>query len=315
MMKKLATLITFIAFQLHVYSQKIDSIYIETNQLRSLVLPEKIIEISALEFDQQSTPDTPLFWALNDSHNANEIYLFDGLTGEVTNTVILDGVPNTDWEEITQDEDFIYVGDFGNNLGNRKDLTIYTLDKNLIDYSKATQTVTVDKIEFYYPEQDTFKIKNRKNDYDLEAFFAYNGKLHLFSKEWASLKTTHYTLDPKIKEKQAAKKINTFHTQFLVTAAHISEHPATKGVYLLGYTKEGIAFINWYDLEEGNEDFLSAKNIKVIPFGFASDLGQLEGISVNPQRNEVCASGEELNFRGMYAKQQLHCFPANLLIK
>lgn len=313
-MKKIITLLSLVTLGFSACAQKIDSIYIDESHLRSIELPQELLEISALEFDATSTPSQPLFWGLNDSQNANEIYLFDGLTGEVKNTLVLEGVKNIDWEEITQDENYIYVGEFGNNLGNRKDLTIYTIDKKQIDYTKTSQNVKVDKLEFYYPEQTSFEKKNRKNDHDLEAFFAFNGKLHLFSKEWASLKTTHFTLDPNIKEKQGAEKINTFNTQFLVTAAHISTDPETKGIYLLGYTQEGIAFINWYDLEKENEDFLASKNVKVIPFGFTSQMGQLEGISVNPQRDEICVSGEELNYNSMYAKQQLHCFAAKLLI-
>jgi hypothetical protein len=35
-----------------------------------------------------------------------------------------------------------------------------------------------------------------------------NGKIHLFTKEWASKSTTHYTIDPEISEKQEAKKRN-----------------------------------------------------------------------------------------------------------
>ena len=43
----------------------------------------------------------------------------------------MSNIKNTDWEEISQDKDFIYIGDIGNNSGNRDDLKIYRAGKKL----------------------------------------------------------------------------------------------------------------------------------------------------------------------------------------
>lgn len=297
------------------FAQKVDTIQLDESKIRTIQLPEELLEISTLEFDDRSTKELPLFWALNDSQNKNEIYLFDGDTGKIVQTLVLDGVINYDWEEITQDEQYIYVGEFGNNLGSRQDLAVYAIDKKQIDPSKEIQYVNFKTISFYYPEQTSYEIKNRKNDHDLEAFFAYNGKLHLFSKEWASRKTTHYTIDPNLTNKQAAKKIETFDTQFLVTAAYLSNYKESKGLYLLGYTQEGIAFLNWFKLTDNSEKFFNTDKIKNIPLGFTAELSQLEGISINPLRNEVCISGEKIDYKGIYVEQKLHCFPTTLVNK
>lgn len=297
------------------WAQKVDTIQLPTEKIRSIELPDTLREISALEFDKRSTKTQPLFWGLNDSQNKNEIYLFDGNNGKIVQTLILEGADNFDWEEITQDENYLFVGEFGNNLGSRQNLSVFMIDKKQIDPKKEIQKVNYSTLSFYYPEQTSYQIKNRANDFDLEAFFAYKGKLHLFTKEWKSLQTTHYTIDPTITTKQAAKKIETFPTNYLVTAAFISEQQETAGIYLLGYTKEGIAFLNWFSIPENSERFFSTDKIINIPLGFVADWGQLEGVSVNPQRKEICVSGEEIDYRGMNAKQQLHCFPAELVIK
>ena len=313
-MKKICFLL-LAQISIFTWAQKVDTIQLPTEKIRSIELPNTLREISALEFDKRSSKTQPLFWGLNDSQNKNEIYLFDGNNGKIVQTLILEGADNFDWEEITQDENYLYVGEFGNNLGSRQNLSVFMIDKKQIDPKKEIQKVNYSTLSFYYPEQTSYQIKNRANDFDLEAFFAYKGKLHLFTKEWKSLQTTHYTIDPTITTKQAAKKIETFPTNYLVTAAFISEQQETAGIYLLGYTKEGIAFLNWFSIPENSERFFSTDKIINIPLGFVADWGQLEGISVNPQRTEICVSGEEIDYRGMNAKQQLHCFPAELVIK
>ncbi len=53
-------------------------------------------------------------WTHNDNTDIN-LYALDTLTGEILSKYELTGASNKDWEEISQDDEFIYVGDFGNN--------------------------------------------------------------------------------------------------------------------------------------------------------------------------------------------------------
>ena len=46
-------------------------------------------------------------------------------TGEIIKKRNIINSKNKDWEDITKDNKFLYIGDFGNNLNNRKDLKIY----------------------------------------------------------------------------------------------------------------------------------------------------------------------------------------------
>jgi len=67
------------------------------------------------------------------THNDNDdskIYAIDTTNGSITNSYNLNGTANIDWEEISQDENYLYVGDFGNNSsGNRTNLKILRIEK------------------------------------------------------------------------------------------------------------------------------------------------------------------------------------------
>ena len=131
--------------------ENIDTISIDDYTFESVVLPSVLNEISALEYEKEDK-NVASFWGLNDSDSQSEIYRFNAKTGEIINTILITNAPNIDWEEISSDDQRIYIADFGNNRGNRKDLSFYYIEKKSIDYSKARQELKAEKVEFYYPE-------------------------------------------------------------------------------------------------------------------------------------------------------------------
>ena len=311
-MKYLAIFLFFILTN-HSFAQvveNIDTLSIDDYKMETLYLPPTLNEISALEYEKEDK-NVASFWGLNDSGNKPELYRFDAKTGEIINTIFITNAPNIDWEEISTDDNRIYFADFGNNMGNRKNLAIYFIDKKQVDFSNPKQELKAQKIEFYYPEQAIYRFKNLTTNWDAEAFFIYNDKIHIFTKEWSNLQTTHYVVPIDTTKKHAAQKLETFKTNYAVTAAYINtdKNNATNGIYLLGYTKDALAFINWFDLPKNNEDLFFTSQVKKIslPLGFTTQLGQLEGISVLATENKICFSGEEFNFKGFYAKQVMHC--------
>src|SRR6188768_3637663 len=54
-------------------------------------------------------------WTFNDSGNANDIYRVDTSTSTVYQTVDISNATNVDWEDMTSNNDYLYIGDFGNN--------------------------------------------------------------------------------------------------------------------------------------------------------------------------------------------------------
>src|SRR5690606_25016006 len=167
---------------------KIDTLDIENYQIKSIKLSEKLDEISALEYDDGH------FWGLNDSGGKPEIYKFNAETGKIVQTVEIANAVNKDWEEMTMNDDYIFIEDVGNNNGKRTDLTIYYFKRSEICEVKEV-SVNAQKIEFHYPEQTNFNPEKKSTNFDCEAMFYHNGKLHLFTKEWTNYATTRYTLE------------------------------------------------------------------------------------------------------------------------
>jgi len=61
----------------------------------------------------------------NDSGNAAELYEINSVNGSITRTITISNATNIDWEDIAQDDTYIYIGDIGNNSGSRTDLKFY----------------------------------------------------------------------------------------------------------------------------------------------------------------------------------------------
>lgn len=171
------------------------------------------------------------FWTHNDSGGEPSIYKIDSISGNVIQTIKLNGATNIDWEELAQDENFIYVGDFGNNLGTRTDLIIYKIGKDDIP-DKVDTSINVEVIKFAYGDQNDFSYKNLGNDYDCEAMISFKDSLYLFSKNWVDLECRLYAL-PKQPGNYFIYPIDDFNSDGLITGASFDTE--NKRLILCGY--------------------------------------------------------------------------------
>jgi hypothetical protein len=138
-------------------------------------LPKKLKEVSGITY----FPETNLIYTLEDSGNANKIYALNS-AGKIDKTITITNAENVDWEDITKDKKGnIYIGDFGNNDNERRDLCIYKVAKNELNKENA---VSEYKISFSYPEQTEFPPKKKELFYDVEGFFEYQNYFYLFTK-------------------------------------------------------------------------------------------------------------------------------------
>lgn len=171
-----------------------------------------------------------LLWTFNDSGGKNEIYGFSPESGKIVITVELHNVSNYDWEDITQDDQNIYVGEIGNNNGCRKDLQIFIVKKS--DITNAPfQQVNVESIKYSYADQKEFHCRSKYHNFDCEALVSLNDKLIIFTKNWTDNKTRAYKM-PKEPGEYILSPVDSFNTNGLVTGADINE----KGVLaLIGY--------------------------------------------------------------------------------
>lgn len=184
------------------------------------------------------------YWTINDSGGNTELYMI-GEQGRVFDTLFVNDSKNIDWEDLAKDDKGnIYVGDFGNNNQNRKDLTIYKFRNG-----------KTEKITFHYADQDHFPAKDKV--FDCEAFFWFAGKLYLFSKDVSRKHQTQlYSLPDKAGDYALLPEQSIF-LKSPVTSADIS--PNGKEFALLSYGK-----IYIFEVSDGKIDFSKPKScIKV----------------------------------------------------
>lgn len=190
---------------------------------RKFTLPEKLEEASGLIIENQQT-----LWWHNDS-GGDPILYGTNVRGEIVDSVVLESAVNRDWEDLTADsQGNWYIGDFGNNRNNRKDLTIYRLNRH---------SGQLDSTRFSYPQQTEFPPAWEQANFNMEGFFFHEGMLHLFSKNAIGRGTDitrHYTL-PAIPGSYQAELVDSLYLKDrVVTAAAIS--PDGKKVAILTYT-------------------------------------------------------------------------------
>lgn len=221
-------------------------------------------------------------WTHNDSGGEAALYTIDTLTGGVENTCVIDFGVNHDWEDLAADDTHIYIGDFGNNGGNRTDLTIYKILKTSLNDGIAN----AEKIHFTYEDQVNFDNENEAHNFDCEAFFVYQDSLHLFSKNWLDQRTNHYTL-PLEAGTYEAQLSESFNTDGLVTSADID---AEGNIVFLGYTTTGNTFM-WLLFDYKDTQFFSG-NKRRIALGSAINNSQAEGIAFHGVKNGYISAEE-----------------------
>lgn len=234
-------------------------------------------------------------WTHNDSQDIN-LYALDTLNGSIVQTQPLNGVVNTDWEEISQDDEYLYIGDFGNNgNGNRTDLKILKISKS----SVLAGSPVVETINFSYSNQVNFNPTGGNNtDFDCEAFIVSADSIFLFTKQWVSNQTSVYSL-AKTPGTHIANLKTTYNVQGLITGAtsFIEENL----IVLSGYSTSLQPFVYLlYDYTGNN--FFSGNKRKI---GLNLAFHQVEGIATN-NGLKYYISNEAFNQFPFNVPQKLH---------
>ena len=183
--------------------------------LESIVLPKVINETSGLEILNE------VFITHNDSGGEPSLYFFN-LNGEITNSIKLEEkslweIYNNDWEDITADENNIFIADTGNNFGNRSNLNIIKVKTN--DFS-------IDgKIDITYKDQEKFFswFPRPKHKYDAEALFLIEDKIAILSKDRSNLFTDLYLIDKESNSRQVLESKITYDVNSLITGGDYNE--------------------------------------------------------------------------------------------
>tara|TARA_B110000285_G_scaffold205217_1_gene242812 strand:- start:193 stop:1341 length:1149 start_codon:yes stop_codon:yes gene_type:complete len=230
----------------------------------------------------------------NDSGGEANLYEINASTGNITRTVTITNATNVDWEDITQDASYIYIGDIGNNNGNRTDLKIYKIAKN--DYNGSDDIAVAEIISYSYADQLDFNSNPNNTNWDAEGLISYGEQLLIFSKNWVDNRVNVYSI-PKTNGTYSALLESSYNTNGLITSAEISLNENI--IYLIGYSNSQAPFMytihgipnNSLDIFSG---VISEKISNIVPLG-----NQVEAIAlfeITPNQHRLYISNEKFIF-------------------
>jgi hypothetical protein len=225
----------------------------------------------------------------NDSGGLANLYELDTITGNIVRTISISNATNVDWEDITQDETYLYIGDFGNNNGSRTDLKIYRILKS--EYTNNT-SITSEIISFSYEDQTDFTSQPNNTNFDAEAIAFYNNKLVIFTKNWKDNTVNAYTI-PKTIGTHSAKKVSSYNTNGLITGA--TYNSSDDSFLLCGYTNTALPFLVYIKVNSIINDAIFSGQIEQTDI--SPNLGQasqIEGIALI-EKGKYFLSREKVN--------------------
>lgn len=243
-------------------------------------LPDSVMETSGLIWWKGS------IWTHNDSEGGNYIFRLDSASGKIIQRVQVASAGNFDWEDMDQDHDYIYIGDFGNNWGSRTDLVIYKIAKAQIPDTGVVAAES-ERIYFSYGDQTDYSVRNRSNDYDCEAMISFGDSLYLFTKNWVSQSSRLYAL-PKVPGNYVIYPLDEFNADGLITGAALNGN--NNELVLCGY-RNYIPFV-WVLSDYWKNDFFGGNKRRIDLRKLAGT--QTEGVTWKDQRVFILSSEKTL---------------------
>ena len=239
-------------------------------------------------------------YTFNDSGSGTKVYEVTA-NGTIIRAIHIANSTNVDWEAMTSDSTYFYIGDFGNNNGNRTDLCIYRLLKSEVT-NNAIDTVVAEKMNFSWADQLDFTSAYNANNFDCEAFYATEDSLFLFSKNWVDLKTKCYSLPNYWTDTLNATLISQFDVDGLITDA--CKDTINDRIYLLGYKNNGSNFYTSFIwcLWDHASNFIFSGNKRRIEIGNVLTVSQTEGITLSDNGTAYVSAEKVINIITIPAK-------------
>lgn len=237
-------------------------------------------------------------FSINDGGNSAEIQEISPTNGSLIRTIKVNNAPNVDWEDLAASSTHLFIGDFGNNLGNRTNLKILKIPiASLLSQIEVSSEV----IQFSYPDQVDFSGTNTNHNFDCEAMIFRENQLHLFSKNRGDERSKHYTLSTS-SGNQVAVLRESFDSKGLITGADIS--PDGENVVLIGYENKGVSSRSFiWTFASATGSVLTGPGNQFF-LGSPAALGQTEGIAIDAAMG-LTISGERISFSGLTVPPKL----------
>lgn len=261
-------------------------------------LPKSIKEASGLESTGKH------LWTHNDD-GIPALYCLD-TTGTLVRAVQLN-ISNKGWEDLAQDQKGnLYIGGFGNNVNDKKELRIYKVHAPDSITAPITQP---EIIRYRYQDQTAFPPPANRRNFDVDAFFAWKEHLYLFTKD-RSVPFTGYSKIYRLNQRdpeQTAVLIDSIHVgtgpmiNNWITSADISPDQKTVALlfhdriwFLTGFVDDNFSRSTVYQLNLNHYShkagicFITDDQIRVVDeleFGLLG--GKLYSLDLRPVKKEI----------------------------
>ncbi|OFI33598.1 hypothetical protein BFC17_02730 [Alteromonas lipolytica] len=219
------------------------------------LLSQDLVETSGLFCENMQT------YTINDSGNSPTLFTLDA-SGTVIDSQQV-AKKNSDWEAVTADSEYFYIGDFGNNGGKRTNLSIVKVSR--------TNPEQYERLSISYEGYDVRKNEYYAHDYDAEAMVAHGSHLILFSKSWLTRKLKIYFVDKSAKEQVLSAKFEVSGIPGVITGADWDSY--NKRFIVVGYSSNALGIFKPF-IATLSEQFELLETYKLD--GFA----QVEGLCV-----------------------------------
>ena len=151
----------------------------------SYPIADELSEISGIE-----NPMRSIYMSINDSGDQPVVYVMKS-DGIIFHKIFISGAENVDWEDLSCDGSFLYIGDIGNNRNQRKNLMVYRIPINNLQcyFSDGKinhnfpDTIKATSYAMKYPDQISFPPDASGMNFDSEALTYADGKLLILSKD------------------------------------------------------------------------------------------------------------------------------------
>lgn len=229
-------------------------------------LPSGMNEISGL------APYGDMLIGHNDRDNPPNLFVFEKLEGAISHNMTVINRSNFDWEDLTYDQNYLFIGDVGNNDGNRTNLAIYRVPWSNFNPESSTDVLADATLAFSYPEQTQFN--QADHNFDCEAIFYWESHIYLFTKNRLDRRSNLYRISAQPGPPQFAELLGGFNSSGRISGADINADGSI--LALIGYNRNGNCFVwKFTDFLPGN--FLSSRKEQYI-LGPFSTFGQMESI-------------------------------------
>lgn len=260
------------------------------NLIEKYTLDDSIEETSGLIFHNNK------LITHNDSGDGARLYEMDTISNNISRIITVSNATNSDWEDIAQDDNYIYIGDFGNNHGTRTDLKIYRINKAQYD---SNSNVTADIINFSYEDQTDFT-DNSDTNFDAEAMIIKGDDLLIFTKNRGNHYCNAYRI-PKVPGTHVATQTSSYNVNGLITGAVYNEDRLE--IFLTGYS-EGLSPFIVYVSDFSNNNVFNGSVIKTNILGGGSQVEAIASIG----NDRYFISREHFTFSTLDFPQKLYAF-------